>query len=163
MGFSNLQASSVLRCNQRRRFIGLPHCVITLKLPRQAHGKFSSGTAAAAAAALCSETLSIISVCVFAPLVLRSPIPPTSAVWKASTHPSLLCSARIPGSRLEHCLTSRENTSRDRGGYKGPACGSCGVRDGDLLQNRCCNSLGTEGRHLFHCYHCLSICPHFPL
>lgn len=154
MGFPNLQASSVLGCNQRRRFICLPHCVITLKLPRQAHGKFSSSTAAAAAAALCSETLSIISV--FAPLVLRSPVPPTSAVWKPSTHPSLLCSAHIPGSRLEHCLTSREKTSRDRGGDKGPACGSYGVRDGDLYRTGAVTLLVLRADN---CFIAATVCP----
>lgn len=77
-----------------------PHCVITLKLPRQAHGKFCSSTAAA----FCSETLSIIRFCVFASLVLQSHDPQTSAVWKQSTHPLLPCSFHIPGSRLEQCF-----------------------------------------------------------
>lgn len=37
----------------KHRFICLPHCVITLKLPRKAHGKFSTSTTTA----LCSRRL----------------------------------------------------------------------------------------------------------
>lgn len=121
--------SSVSRRNQRRRFISLPCCVITLKLPRHAHGKFSGSGGAGSGTLLRDsinhELLRLCLACTPGPLIPQHLlVPPLSAPLSA------------PSSRLERRLTSGENTSRDGGGVawgKGPAGGRCGVRDGEAL------------------------------